>query len=301
MTRKSDRIPIEPEPELPLIDCHCHFPLKHPPKGMPLSYEKQYNEFFDKNGQLIITSTDYYEYKNTAEFVNKHDKILMTYGWGPQTVTYSQKEKHDLDFQKFLEFCQKHSDEFVCIGEIGLDFHHARTLAERERQINVFEKIIKETKHLEKPYSLHVRNAGPRDTDPNNPKDPYNEPDRVNNIILEILEDENILPSQVMWHCFSGPANWGPYLAEQGYYISVPASAFGFRKWRRNFKGVDISHLLTETDSAWQHPFKMGAFNMPINVKYAICAIAYLNRSSQQEIAQQILANASIFFDLDLN
>ncbi len=299
MGRKSERIPIEPLSDLPLIDCHCHFPLEKAPRGMPYSYNRQYQEFFDNNGQMIITSTDYYGYSFTKKFVQSHSNIRMTYGWGPQTVTFSSKAEHDRDFPKYLEFCLSHADEFACFGEIGLDFHHALTYEKRERQIEIYEQIIKSTKHLNKPYSLHVRNAGPRDQDPNNPADAYNESDRVNNIILEILEDEEIPSHQVMWHCFSGPADWGSFLADKGYYISVPSSAYGFRRWRRNSEKVAISQLLTETDAAWQHPFKMGGFNTPLNVKYAVAAIAHTHQLDQSTVANRVLENATQFFNLD--
>lgn len=298
MPRKSDRIPIEPDADLPLIDCHCHFPLEEPPRGMPFSYEQQYQEFFKNNGKWIISSTGFYSYPYTKKFVDTHAKILMTYGWGPQTVTYSSKEEHALNFPKYLEFCKSHVKDFVCIGEIGLDFHHAKKYDRRERQIQVFEQIIQETKHLGIPYSLHVRNAGPRDQDPDNAADPYNEPDRANNIILEILEDEQIPPEKVMWHCFSGPMVWGKYLADQGYYISVPSSAFGFKKWRRNSQEVSLDKLLTETDAAWQHPYQMGGFNTPLNVKYAVAAIAFTHELNQNDVAVQILQNARKFFTL---
>ena len=114
--------------------------------------------------------------------------------------------------------------------------------------------------------------------------------------ITKILEEEGIAPERVQWHCFSGPQEWGPKLAEKGYYISIPSSAYGFNRWRRNIKGVPLENLLTETDSCFQHPFKMGAFNTPTNVKYALAAIAYVNEMEQQEVAERILGNAKRFF-----
>lgn len=298
MPRKSERIPIDPIPDIPLIDCHCHFPLEKSSKGMPNSYNEQYQEFFRQNGKLIITSTGYHSYKFTQQFMKTHDNMRMTFGWGAQTVTFSTEAEHNRDFPKYLDYVLNNTKEYICIGEIGLDFHHAKTIEKREKQIEIFEKIIQETKHLDKPYALHVRNAGPRDQDPANPNDPYNEPDRVNKIILEILEDEQIPPERVMWHCFSGPASWGKNLAEEGYFISVPSSAFGFRRWRRNSAEVPLNQILTETDASWQHPYKMGMFNEPVNVKYAIAAVAYTHGIDQDKVANQVYENALQFFDL---
>ena len=113
---------------------------------------------------------------------------------------------------------------------------------------------------------------------------------------LDILEEEKIPPKNVMWHCFSGPEEWGEMLADRGYYISIPSSAYGFKKWRRNIKGIPIDNLLTETDASYQHPIKIGAFNEPLNVKFAIAAIAFVNNMDQSTVAEQILENARKFF-----
>ncbi len=47
-----------------------------------------------------------------------------------------------------------------------------------------------------------------------------------------------------------------------------------------------------------QHPFKMGAYNTPANVKYSVAAIVFVNEMKQQDVAKQILENAQKFFSL---
>ena len=42
----------------------------------------------------------------------------------------------------------------------------------------------------------------------------------------------------------------------------------------------------------------MGAFNTPANVKYAVAAIAFVIDMSQQQVAEQVLANAKTLFDI---
>ncbi|GAH53416.1 unnamed protein product, partial [marine sediment metagenome] len=82
------------------------------------------------------------------------------------------------------------------------------------------------------------------------------------------------------------------------YYVSIPSSAYGFKRWRRNIKGIPLDKILTETDACMQHPFKMGAFNTPANVKYSIAAIAYVNNIKQKEVADQVLKNAKKLFGI---
>ena len=83
-----------------------------------------------------------------------------------------------------------------------------------------------------------------------------------------------------------------------GFYISIPSSAYGFKRWRRNIQGVSLNKLLTETDSCFQHPISMGGYNTPANVKYSVAAIAFVNDIEQQEVAQIVLGNAKKFFGI---
>ena len=299
MPKKSQIIPIKPENDIPIVDCHAHFPDKEPRRTPTHSYESQYQYFFEEhNGQFIISSASLWDYEFIQNFIDTHDNIYLTMGCGLPSDRYSspgEKERQN----EHIKFWKDNPEKYVAIGEFGLDFHHAKSFEKREEQVELFKRIISETKHLKKPYVLHVRNPTERDVNPGCAKPEYNERDICNRIIEETLESENIPPEEVMWHCFSGPAEYGPVLAKKGYYISVPSSAYGFNRWRRNIPNVPITQLLTETDSHYQHPFKMGAFNTPANVKYAVAAIAYVNNKKQKEVANQILINAKKFFRIE--
>ena len=295
---KSQEIP-PPFPHLPLIDCHSHFPLIPPPKKIPEPYEDQYTHFLAENGQYIINSCQLDDtYQQITDFQREHPQIRNMIGWGPQTVTYASIEYQDHWFPRYLDFLVQNPREYVAIGEIGLDFHHVKSREQRERQIKIFSSIITHTKHLQKPYCLHIRNAGREDQDTQNLNDPFNAPDAVNQILLDLLTQEKIPPERVMWHCFSGPASWGFQLAQKGYYLSVPSSAWGFEKWRNIIDQVPLQQLLTETDSMWQHPSQIGKFNQPVNVKFSIAAIASVVGMDQFIVAKQVVQNATKFFRL---
>ncbi len=298
--RKNDIIPIKPEEGLPLVDCHAHFPDRNPYRKLTHSYKSQHEFFFKKHdGKFIITSTSVYEneYQYHMDFIEEHPGIYLTMG------ILSPSDRYGMDdviaeHQDVMDFLENRKDDYVAIGEFGLDFHRAKTLSRRKQQIEYFRKVIQETEHLKKPYVLHVRNATQREVDHKNPNHEYNQRDFCNKAVVKILEEEGIGGERIQWHCFSGPQEWGSKLAMKGHYISIPSSAYGFRRWRRNISGVPLNKLLTETDACMQHPFKMGAYNTPANVKYSIAAIAYVNEMEQQEIAEQVLDNAKEFFNL---
>ena len=298
--RRDERIPIQPDNDISIVDCHAHFPDRDPYRKPTHSHESQHQFFFEKHdGQFIITSTSVYkdEYQYHMDFIEEHPGIYLTMAVMHPTDRYDMSEVME-EHPIVMDFLENRKNDYVGIGEFGLDFHRATSLERRQEQIDYFKKVIQETKHLNKPYVLHVRNATQRDIDQNNPDHEFNQRDYCNKVIVRILEEEGIKAERVQWHCFSGPQEWGIKLAKMGFYISVPSSAYGFKRWRRNMIDVPLENLLTETDSCMQHPFKMGAYNTPANVKYSVAAIAFVNKMNQQDVAKQILENAQRFFGL---
>ncbi len=301
MSKKRIIIP-EPEEGLKFIDVHCHLPFPRPKKNDKLpSDEEQYYNYFKDGGVFLITSSiDMNTLKMILRFLKDKDKIGFSCGWAPQTVTYTPKNKYDQEWKEWIDFIKENPERYLAIGEIGLDFHHARTLDKRNKQVEVFKKIIEITEDLQKPYILHVRNAAEHEYDRDNPKHRYNKRDGVNQEILKILKIYNIDPKRVMWHCFSGPEQYGMNLSKQGFLLSVPSSAYGNNRWRKVTRNASLDSLVTETDSYYQHPFLRGPVNVPSNAKYAVAAIAYLHKVSQELVSKKTIENAIRFFGLEL-
>ncbi|MFX1503358.1 MAG: TatD family hydrolase, partial [Promethearchaeota archaeon] len=274
----------EPEKNLKFIDVHCHLPYHRPKNDKLPSDRDQILSFFKMGGQFLITSTiDMQTLDLTLDFMKNYDKNFgFTCGWAPQTVTYTPKNIYDLEWKKWIGYIRNNTEQYLGIGEIGLDFHHAKTLEKRNNQVDELRKIFELTKELDKPYVLHVRNAAENEFDRQNPKHRFNKKDGANKEILNILKEYKIEPKKVMWHCFSGPLEYGRTLPKQDFMLSVPSSAYGFKRWRKVSKFSPLESLLTETDSYYQHPFKRGPINVPSNVRYSIAAIAYSHKASQQ-------------------
>ncbi len=292
----------EPEAGLKFIDVHCHLPFNRPKNDRLPSDKNQYLSYFKMGGKYLITSTiDMQTLSLTLDFKKKFDKNFgFTCGWAPQTVTYTPKEKYNAEWKKWIEFILNNPEKYLAIGEIGLDFHHAKTLVKRNKQVEVLKLIFELTKDLDKPYILHVRNAAEHEFDRQNPKHRFNKKDGVNKEILNILKEFKIQPHRVMWHCFSGPEEYGRTLPNQGFIISVPSSAYGFNRWRRVTKLSPLESLVTETDSYYQHPYKRGPINVPSNVRYSIAAIAYSHNIPQILVSEKTIENAINFFDLKI-
>ena len=292
----------EPEEDLHFIDVHCHLPFPRPRSNDRLPPDNaQYNQYFEKGGLYLITSTiDLNTLKLSLNFINGKEHMGFTCGWAPQTVTYTPSQKYTKEWKEWSDYVHNNKDNYLAIGEIGLDFHHAIELNKREKQVGELEKIFELTRDLNKPYVLHVRNAAQHEIDKQHPDHHFNKSDGATKEMLRILEKYQIKPEKVMWHCFSGPEIYGSLLSQQGYYLSVPSSAFSNKKWRKFTTNATLESLLTETDSYYQHPYLRGPVNVPSNVKYSIAAIAFAQGISQKEVSDQTVKNAINFFDLKL-
>ncbi|MHA1507764.1 MAG: TatD family hydrolase [Promethearchaeota archaeon] len=291
----------EPEENLKIIDVHCHLPFPRPKNDRLPSDEQQYQDFLNNGGVYLITSSiDNNTLKLILNFVKGKEKIGFTIGWAPQTVTYTTKSHYDRSWNDWVAHVQVNQGKYLAIGEIGLDFHHAKTLEKREKQVTELKKIFELTKNFNKPYVLHVRNAAEHEFDRDHPKHRYNKRDGATKEILNIIKEFKVNPQHIMWHCFSGPDEYGISLPKQGYTLSVPSSAYGINKWRRVTKQSPLSALVTETDSYYQHPYLRGPINVPLNVKYSIAAIAHSHNISQQEVSRITVENAINFFKLEV-
>jgi TatD DNase family protein len=289
----------EPEKGLKFIDAHCHLPFPRPKNDKLPSDEEQYINYFKMGGLYLITcSIDTITLKLVLDFIKEKKNIGFTCGWAPQTVTYTPKIKYIKEFEKWVDYILGNQDEYLAIGEIGLDFHHARTLEKRNKQIEEFKKILEITKELGKPYVLHVRNATQHEFDRENPKHRFNKEDSANKEILHILKEFNINPKKVLWHCFSGPENYGRTLPNKGFLLSVPSSSYGFARWRNITKYTPLKSLVIETDAYFQHPFKRGPVNIPSNARYSIAAIAFSHELPQKLVSEKTIENTKKFFDL---
>ena len=298
-----DKVKIpEPEEGLKFIDVHCHLPFPRPKKDHLPSNEEQYRDFFEKGGLYLITcSIDMSTLNLILDFIKGKKNIGFCCGWAPQTVTYTPKDKYQKEWKEWRKYIEFNQDEYLAIGEIGLDFHHAKTLEKRKKQVRVFREILESTKDFDKPYVLHVRNAAQHEYDRENPKHRYNKKNGANEEIFRILGEFNINPRRVLWHCFSGPEDYGIILPKQGFMISVPSSAYGYDRWRKVSRRVPLQSLVTETDSYYQHPYLRGPLNIPSNVRYAIAAIAYSQNLPQEIVSKKTIENAKRFFKLRID
>ncbi|MCL4372315.1 TatD family hydrolase [Candidatus Marsarchaeota archaeon] len=162
-----------------------------------------------------------------------------------------------------MELIRSNSKDIVAIGEIGLDFKSATTDSERERQKQVFKKFVSLAMELDKPVSVHSREAIDE--------------------TLDILGSIGI--KKVHIHFFEGNESQAQRAAGMGFMMSVPPMHSAKRL--KAIANVPISNIMAETDSptAGMHIYDIDKSVMLIakakGIEFDECAVALANNTKR--------------------
>ena len=240
-----------------------------------------------KRNDVIIVSSGVNSVANrkVLEFSEKYDNVLASFGIYPidgivgdfpNLKDDGPREIPGFDVDEELKWIEKHKDDCVLIGEVGLDFKVVEmTSAIKEAQIENFEKIIEFTKRIDKAILVHSRGAELE--------------------CIELLEKHK--SKKVIMHCFSGKKSLIKRVAENGWFLSVPAVITRLDHFRMLVELVPLKQLLTETDAPYLSPIA-GERNESANVVVTIKEIAKIKELEEKEVAEQIFENAKKIFRL---
>jgi len=166
----------------------------------------------------------------------------------------------------------------VAVGETGLDYYwdYSPPAAQQE----AFRWHIDLAKRVGKPLMIHDRDA--------------------HEDIYRVLEEEGA-PEKVVFHCFSGDAEFARRCADKGYVLSF-AGTVTFRNaqaLRDAAALIPSCQILVETDAPFltPHPFR-GRPNEPYCAAYTLRALAQLRKVPVAELAAEVNGNAERVFDL---
>jgi TatD DNase family protein len=166
----------------------------------------------------------------------------------------------------------------VAVGETGLDYYwdYSPPAAQQE----AFRWHIDLAKRVGKPLMIHDREA--------------------HEDIYRILEEEGP-PETVVFHCFSGDAEFARRCADRGYVLSFAGTVTfrNARALRDAVAAIPVYQLLVETDAPFltPHPYR-GRPNEPHGAAYTIEDIAQLKRVDLEDLCAAVNANADRIFAL---
>jgi TatD DNase family protein len=167
------------------------------------------------------------------------------------------------------------------VGEIGID--HKLEAYDTADQEAVFLAQLQLAKRLERPVSIHCRNAWGR--------------------LIELLDEVGDLPRGMLIHCFGGSAEIATELVKRGGYISFSGSITrpNNRKAGPAIRAVPADRILIETDAPDIVPYHADetapALNEPANLRYVLAKAAELRGMAITELAAVTCRNGDRFFN----
>ncbi len=249
-----------------LIDSHCHL--------LSSEYDdvkKTINDAFKSGVDKIIVNG--YDLKSSIEAVElskEYENLYVAIGIGPENIDSITDE--DIKSIKALV----NNKKVVAIGEIGLDYYW--TKENKERQIYVFEEMLKIAKESNLPVIVHNRDAT---------KDIY-----------ELLKEYNV---KGIIHCFSGSVETAKEFIKLGFLIGIGGVVTfkNAKHLKEVVQNIPMSCISLETDSPYltPEPFR-GKKNNPAYLTYIVKKIAELKGINEEEVRKVTSCNVISKFDL---
>ena len=207
---------------------------------------KQVIERAKKNLKAVITLSDDYKANEKNLKISKEylGFVFSCFGSGPISML------RENDFEKVNSFVFQNKKHMVAVGEVGLDYYWDKT--SHAKQEENFIKFIELANELKKPIVVHSREAEEE--------------------ALDLLEKK--ASTTVIMHSFEGSPELIKRAVDNDYFIGVTTKAVYSNKTKDLIKAIELSNLLTETDSPYLNPIKRRERNEPSNVSFLIKLIS---------------------------
>ena len=249
-----------------LIDSHCHL-LSSEYDDVKEAINDAFKSGVDK---IIVNGYDLKSSKEAVELSKEYENLYVAIGIGPENIDSITDE--DIKSIKALV----NNKKVVAIGEIGLDYYW--TKENKERQIYVFEEMLKIAKESNLPVIVHNRDAT---------KDIY-----------ELLKEYNV---KGIIHCFSGSVETAKEFIKLGFLIGIGGVVTfkNAKHLKEVVQNIPMSCISLETDSPYltPEPFR-GKKNNPAYLTYIVKKIAELKGINEEEVRKVTSCNVISKFDL---
>jgi TatD DNase family protein len=262
-----------------MIDTHCH--LEQP--AYDADREAVIAECKRKLTAVITCAAKPSDYAATFAMAEKHKGFVFAVaGIHPEYV----EDFSDAEVEAAIAEIEKNKSSIVGVGETGLDYSYIKTAAGRERQKQLFAKLVRLAKKLELPVVVHIRNGEDKD-----------EADAFADA-FEILERE--AAKRVQLHMFGARRLLERALAN-GWYVSANAIILRSKSYGKVVRDVPLERLMLETDAPWLHPSGDAAQrNDPTGVRAVAERVAEIKDAKLEDVDKATTRNATEFYGLKL-
>ncbi len=208
--------------------------------------------------------------------------MLLLYRENPN-FCYPMLGLHPVDVKdnyktELEEIFAQFSEDYIAIGEIGLDLYWDKTTL--NNQIEAFKYQIAFAIAKQLPISVHVREAFPE--------------------TLAVLEEYRGQNLRGVLHCFTGSLEQAEQAISLGFYLGVGGVlTFKNAGVDKTIAKIGLEHLILETDSPYLAPTPYrGKPNEPSYLIKIAEKLAEIKNTSLEKVAAQTTANAQKLFNL---
>lgn len=248
-----------------IIDTHCHIYNSEIENAEEIIKEAAKNDI-----SMILNGTDPASNQEILELTDKYENVYGALGF------FHSFADEITDEDILLLDRQLKNDKIIAVGEIGIDYYQRKD--NKDKQKELFEKMLNLAEKHDLPVIVHSRKSI-QDT-------------------FDILKRHDVAGSM---HCYQGSAEMAREFIKLGFYIGIagPVTHNANKKIRKMIKGIDISHILVETDSPYLTPEeKRGEKNTSLNLKYIIRKIAEELDMKEDEVIGITTGNAEKLFKI---
>jgi len=254
------------------IDTHTHLFLKQFDKDIDLVIENAIDSGVSK---MFLPNISSKTTNSMMALCQKYpNNCFPMIGLHPCNVKKESIDKELLHVKKIIE-----KEKFIAVGEIGLDLYWDKTTLDIQKK--AFEAQIKLAKKNRLPIVIHVRES-------------FNE-------AIEIVETLNDDSLSGVFHCFTGNMEDAKRIIDLGNFYLGIGGVLTFKNsgLDNTIKGIDISHLILETDSPYLAPAPFrGKRNESKYIRNIAEKLAEVKGTSLDEIAEVTSKNASNLFNI---
>lgn len=275
------------------IDIHGHINFA----AYDVDREETIKRAEDAGVAMITVGTDLATSQSAIQLAEQHENMWAIVGLHPVYCGDSRNDpqetgevgdynrsKQEFDYEAFKKLAIH--PKVVAIGECGLDFFHSQP-EDVTFQYEVFKQHIKLANEVNKPLMLHVRNASSR---VGLDQSAYLES-------LKLLKEHAKVKAN--FHFFAGNIEETKAIIDAGYYMSFTGVLSFAKNYDEVIKLIPLNKIMTETDCPYVAPAPYrGKRNEPVYVVEVVKAIARIRGESEEMIAQQVIGNASEFFNV---
>ena len=178
-------------------------------------------------GKIVLIGCDVEGAKRALNLAYTDDMFDVAIGFHPEGVLEDRDEASMFELMK--------DPKVKLIGEIGLDFYWDKDSEHHKQQEELFIKQINWANQLNKPISIHMRDASKKTYD--------------------LLKTHLVKRGGVM-HCYSGSVEMAREFIKLGFYISLagPVTFKNAHIPKDVAREIPLEWLLIETDSPYLAP-----------------------------------------------